>query len=76
MRGLRFAPEIKAFKQRPITLRVLPGSGRTVTKAGYLSILPAIFLLEETLTPGRAAAGDVACDDQLLAITDAAGNAF
>lgn len=61
----QFAPEIEAFK-RPLTHPNLPGSGRTVTTAGDLSILPAIFMLDATLTPGRAADDHVECDDQLL----------
>lgn len=47
---------------RPVAIPVLLDTGREVTKAWDISILPTTFLLDETLTPGRVAAGDVDWD--------------
>jgi thiol-disulfide isomerase/thioredoxin len=55
---------------RPVAILVLLDTDRAVTKAWDISTLPTTFMLDETLTPGRVAAGDVDWDgpavDQLL----------
>jgi thiol-disulfide isomerase/thioredoxin len=48
---------------RPVAILVLLDTDRAVTKAWDISILPTTFMLDETLTPGRVAAGDVDWDD-------------
>ncbi len=55
---------------RSVSIPVLLDTDRAVTKAWAISILPTTFMLDETLTPGRVAIGDVDWDapmvDQLL----------
>ena len=56
--------------QRPVAIPVLLDSDRVVTKAWDISTLPTTFLLDDALTPGRVAIGDVDWDgpmaDQML----------
>ncbi len=51
---------------QPVTIPVLLDTGRAVTKAWDISVLPTTFMLDETLTPGRVAIGDVDWDDPIV----------
>ena len=67
----RSSPRCERFlAPRPVAIPVLLDTDRAVTKAWDISTLPTTFMLDETLTPGRVAIGDVDWDapmvDQLL----------
>jgi thiol-disulfide isomerase/thioredoxin len=56
-------PAVKHFlAPRPVSTPVLLDTDRAVTKAWDVSTLPTTFILDETLTPGRVAIGDVDWD--------------
>jgi thiol-disulfide isomerase/thioredoxin len=64
-------PAVQRFlAPRPVSIPVLLDTDRAVTKAWEISTLPTTFMLDEALTPGRVAIGDVDWDapmvDQLL----------
>lgn len=60
-------PAVRRFLAlRPVTIPVLLDTGRKVTKAWDISTLPTTFMLDETLTPGRVAIGDVDWDDPVV----------